>query len=287
MELILNSKFFDDLPAEALGRKAKALGYTGLDLCVRPGHPVHLDNVAVALPQAARIWQDQGVSVPLVSAPVHFNNPDVPAAEALYAACAAASVPRIKIGYWYFTPGDDYWDVLQKARDSLAGFARLSEKYQIQTCCHIHSGLCIGSNCAGLMQLLQGFDPVLVGAYPDFGHMALDGEDMAMGLAMIRSYLCCVGIKDAFHAPQKEGSVPPYVPIFTSMGNGSVDWRRAIGLLAEMGYAGPLAVHTEYQFGEHIIRQVGYALEKPPSLEENARQDAAFLKAILEDLTKE
>ena len=287
MELILNSKFFEDLSVDALGEKVLALGYSGLDLCVRPGHPVHLDNVATALPQAARIWQEQGVSLPLVSAPVRFNNPHVAAAEALYAACAAAGVPRIKIGYWYFAPGDDYWAVLQKARESLAGFARLSEKYQVQTCYHTHSGLCIGSNCAGLMQLLQGFDAVQVGAYIDFGHMALDGEDMAMGLAMIRSYLSCVGIKDAFHAPQAEGIEPPYVPMFTTMGKGSVDWRRAIGLLAEMGYEGPLAVHTEYQFGESIIRQVGYALEKPTSLEENAYQDAVFLTSILENLTKE
>ena len=287
MEIILNSKFFEALAADALGEKARALGYTGLDLCVRPGHPVNPDNVTNTLPVAARVWQDQGISVPLVSAPVDFNNPKAAAAEALYAACAAASIPRIKIGYWYFAPGDNYWDVLQRARDDLAGFAELSKEYQVQTCCHTHSGACIGSNCAGLMHLIEGFAAQEVGAYPDFGHMALDGEDLAMGLSMIRSHLSCVGIKDAFHAPQAEGSEPPFIPMLTATGKGSVDWQRALRLLRAMAYSGPLAVHTEYQFEERIIRQVGYALEKPAGLEENAQQDALFLTAILEKLTKE
>ena len=126
-------------------------------------------------------------------------------------------------------------------------------------------------------------DPRLVGVYPDFGHMNLDGEDMAMGLAMIRDYLVMVGIKDSFHAPNTDGE-PPYVPMFTSMGAGSVDWRRALKLLVEMEYSGPLAVHTEYQFGEQIIRQVGYANSKPDNLEDLARRDGEYLRNLMGEL---
>ena len=47
----------------------------------------------------------------------------------------------------------------------------------------------LDQNCAGLMHLIKGFDPQHIGAYPDPGHLALDGEDWAMGLAMIGDYL--------------------------------------------------------------------------------------------------
>ena len=48
MEIVLNSKFFTELSVEQLGEKAIELGYDGVDICVRPGHPIHVDNVTEA-----------------------------------------------------------------------------------------------------------------------------------------------------------------------------------------------------------------------------------------------
>ena len=283
MKLLLNSKFFEDLSPRELGEKILDLGYDGIDICVRPGHPVNLDNVHQALPEANRIWQDQGLVCSLATAPVSLIDPTDPAADRLYAACAEAGIGQVKIGYFRFVDGGDYWQLLSEARHGLEGFAKLSARHGVLTCYHTHSGQCIGSNCAGVMHLVRDFDPQHVGVYPDFGHMILDGEDMAMGLAMIRDYLVMVGIKDSFHAPNTDGA-PPYVPMFTSMGAGSVDWRRALKLLVEMEYSGPLAVHTEYQFGEQIIRQVGYANSKPDNLEDLARRDGEYLRNLMGEL---
>ena len=280
MEIILNSKFFAELSPAQLGEKTKSFGYDGVDVCVRPGHPVHFGNVATALPEAVAVWRDQGVSCPMVSAPVDFTDPHSADAQALYAACAAAGVPMAKTGYWRFSDGDDYWEVLERARRDLAEFARLGEAHGVKTCCHMHSGQCIGSNCAGLMHLIQGFDARYVGAYADFGHMALDGEDIAMGLSMIRDYLCVVGMKDGFQA-HRPGDEPPYGPKFGKLGAGSVDWRRALKTLAAMDFDGPMSVHTEYEFDEAIIRLVGYADAKPPDLETVPREDAAYLRRLL------
>ena len=278
MDIILNSKFFAELNPTGLAAKVSDLGYDGVDLCIRPGHPVDPENVDSALVPAVAELEEAGLQCPLVSAPVNFNDPRDPVAERLFAACAAAGVPRIKIGYWYYGEGEDYWAVLARAREGLAGFAELSRRYGVQTCCHTHSGACLGSNCAGLMQLIADFAPDEVGAYLDFGHMALDGEDLAMGLGMLKGRLSIVAAKDATHV-EREGE-PPRGPIFTHVGAGSVDWRRSLRLLAAMEYAGPIAVHTEYSFAEAIIRQVGYADSKPPDLEHLARQDAAQLRRL-------
>lgn len=284
MQFVLNSKFFQELSVQELGEKMIELGYDGIDICVRPGHPVNLENVEQVLPKAYRIWQDQGLICPLATAPVNFNDPAAPEVERLYAACSASGIPCIKLGYWMFNEGDDYWQVLDRARESLEAFARLSDRYRVKSCCHTHSGPCIGSNCAGLMHLVKGFEPERVGAYPDFGHLTFDGEDLAMGLAMIREYLTIVGVKDGFHMPQPQGSEPPHIPMFTNLGAGSVDWHRALTLLSGMGFEGALVVHTEYHFGESIIRQVGYADEKPANLEEMARQDATYLRRLLREV---
>ena len=280
MQIVLNSKFFSGLPVPGLGAKALELGYDGIDVCVRPGHPVHPDNAAAELPKAVAAWARQGLSCPLATAATDFVDPAAPGAESLYAACAEAGVPRLKIGFWRFAQGEDYWQAVDAARRDLEGFARLGEKHGVQTCYQVHSGACLGSNCAGLMHLIRGADPGLVGAYPDLGHLALDGEDWEMGLAMVRPYLSVVGVKDALyrHEPERR---PPWNPCFVKVGEGCVDWDRCLDILSGFGFEGPLTVHTEYRFDEAIIRQVGWAESEPPNLEEWARADAAYLRRAL------
>ena len=278
---------FADLSVDQLGEKAIELGYDGIDICLRPGHPVHAGNATEALPEAIKIWHAQGLVCPLATAPVTMIDPGAPEVETLYAACAEAGIPRLKIGFWRFSDGDDYWKVVDSARAGLQGFVRFSEKYGVQTCYQIHSGPCIGSNSAGLMHLIKGFDPEHIGAYPDFGHLVLDGEDIDMALAMIRDYLSIVGIKDALYAPQAAGRTPPYTPTFVKVGEGCVDWERCLRALRKVGFGGALTVHTEYKFDESIIRQIGYAESTPPNLEQWAKEDAAYLRRTVSELENE
>ena len=280
MQIVLNSKFFRTLGVGDLAAKAQELGFDGVDVTVRSGHPVNLENVATALPEAVALWKKQGLVCPLATAPVTLVDPDAPEVEPLYAGCRAAGVPRVKIGFFPFKPGEDYWALVDAARRALEGFARVGEKHGVQTVYQVHSGPVLGSNCAGLMHLLRGLEPRWVGAYPDFGHMVLDGEDYPMGLAMVREYLSIVAVKDAYHAPQPAGREPPFVPRFVKLGSGAVNWRRALGALKALGFDGAISVHTEYEFDEPIIRRVGYADATPPNLEEWARADAEYLRRM-------
>jgi sugar phosphate isomerase/epimerase len=283
MQIVLNSKMFSELSAGSLGEKALELGYDGIDVCIRPGHPVHPGNAPDALPDAVKTWQEQGLVCPMATAPTGMIDPGASDVEGMYAACAEAGVPRLKIGFWKFREGGDYWKVVDSARADLEGFVKYSEKYGVQTCYQIHSGPNIGSNSAGLMHLIKGFDPEHVGAYPDFGHLMLDGEDIDMALAMIREHLSIVGIKDALYAPQP-GQSPPYIPTWVNVGTGCVNWQRCLRALRGVGFDGAMTVHTEYSFDESIMRQVGYAETIPPNLDMWAKEDAVYLRRTLQEL---
>ena len=76
-EIILNSKFFGSLSVEDLGRKVIDLGYDGVDVNVREGHPVNPGNAIVALKEAVARWKDMGLTCPLATAPVEFGGPKV------------------------------------------------------------------------------------------------------------------------------------------------------------------------------------------------------------------
>ncbi|MEC7866693.1 MAG: sugar phosphate isomerase/epimerase [Candidatus Poribacteria bacterium] len=283
MEIVLNSKFFAPLSIEQLGEKAIGLGYDGIDICIRPGHPIQIDNAAKLLPQAMRVWEKQGLVCPLATAAVDINQPTQEVRN-LYAACAEVGIPRLKIGFWRYKTDDDYWRVVEAARNDLAGFVRFSQQYEVQTCYQIHSGSCIGSNCAGLMHLIKDFDPQYIGAYPDLGHLALDGEDWDMGFSMIKDYISVVGIKDALYLRQPEGQTPSYIPCFVKVGEGCINWHHSLRKLLKHNFDGPLTVHTEYKFDESIIRQVGYADTSPPNLEQWAKEDVTYLRQILSEM---
>lgn len=282
MDIILNSKFFGALSVEQLGIKVLDLGYDGLDINIRPNHPVNPSNALETLDKAVKLWSEIGVSCPMATAPIDMVDPERPDAKLIYEACRKAGVPRLKIGFWGFSPGDNYWNSIDKARFALERFERLSDDTGVQTCYQIHSGPNLGSNCAGLSHLIRGFDPRLIGAYPDVGHIALDGEDWAMGFSMINEYISVLGAKDVRHAPASVEQSPPYVPKFVKLGSGSIDWDRCLGALVRLGFDGPISVHTEYEFDETIIRRVGYADHSPPNLEKWAQQDAIFLKSAID-----
>ena len=246
MHIVLNSKFFNYLSVENLGETTENLGYDGLDICLRPNHPIDPNTARTELP-STRIWEQQGLIYPLATAPADLNQPD-DRAESLFAACAESGIPRLKIGFWRFESNDDYWQLFDRARKALDGFIALSRRYQVQTCYQAHSGSCLGSNISGLMYLLKEFDPQEVGAYPDLGHLELDGEDWPMGLSMMGNCLTVVGIKDVCYSQRLENSASICLPSFVKVGVGIVDWENRLVDLHKSNFNGPLTVHTEYQY---------------------------------------
>ena len=247
MQIVLNSKFFNHLSVENLGETTKNLGYDGLGVCLRLNHPIDPNTALTELPSTTRVWEQQGLIYPLATAPADLNQPDA-RAESLFAACAESGIPRLKIGFWRFESNDDYWQLFDRARKALDGFTALSRRYQVQTCYQAHSGPCLGSNISGLMYLLKEFDPQEVGAYPDLGHLELDGEDWPMGLSMMGNCLTVVGIKDVCYSQRLENSASICLSSFVKVGAGIVDWENRLADLHKSNFNGPLKVHTEYQY---------------------------------------
>ena len=61
MQILLNSKFFNHLSVENLGKTTKNLGYDGLDICLRLNHPIDPNTALTELPSTTRVWEQQGL----------------------------------------------------------------------------------------------------------------------------------------------------------------------------------------------------------------------------------
>jgi L-ribulose-5-phosphate 3-epimerase len=263
MKYVYFTKSLKPLDLKGLIAFCKEAGLDGLDLAVRSGYPVNPDNMAKALPEAAKMLAGEGLTIGLVTADTGLNDPASKTAKALFEASAAAGVPAIKIGYFAYKT--DFDANLKDARTKLAGFAKLAEDHKVRACVHTHSGNNIPNNCATMRMLLQDLDAHHVGAFVDTGHTAVNGGPFRMELDMVHSYLSLIAIKDIVWDKGAKNWTYRVAPA----GEGIVHWGDVAQAIKENKFNGTISLHGEYDTKDQAER-----LQK-------AKDELAFLKKLL------
>ena len=119
MQKIMFTKHLEGLNIPQVIDAIKSVGIDGADLCVRPGYPVNPENANTALPEAAKQFASHGLSIPLITTPGNFLDPDHDETKRVYAACQEAGVENIKIGYWQWNLDDgDYWTKVDLSKET-------------------------------------------------------------------------------------------------------------------------------------------------------------------------
>jgi len=226
MKYIMFTKHLQGLDVTGIIEALHSAGVEGADLCVRPGYPVNPDNAAKELSAAAKQFADEGLSIPLVTTPGDFLDPERADIQRVYSACGEAGVANIKLGYWRWTAEEGgYWSEVDRIRKLLDGFQTLSEKSGVRTCIHNHSGSSMGLNSSSVMNLVKGFDSRYVGVFADAGHLSIVGEPIDMALDIVKDYLAVMAFKDMMRLPGIRGSN------VVQMGKGFVDWETTLRTL--------------------------------------------------------
>lgn len=272
LQYIMFTKHLEGYDLPQIISALKEAGVSGADLCTRPGYPVNPENVSTALPAAAKQFADEGLSIPLVTTPGDFTTPDVEYADALYAGCAEAGVKHIKLGYWHFKPGMDYWQELDTVRGHLDGFQKLSEKHGVQTVVHNHSGLSMGLNSTAAMNVVKGFDPEHVGVFTDPGHLSVCGEPIQMALSIVSGYVSVLAFKDLIREQRERNGKVSWGTKVVPLGTGFGDFPALLQTLNDMNFSGPISFHSEYSG------------EPPERVVQLAANDVKFINGLIENL---
>lgn len=268
-KLIVFSKHFKEMSPPQLVETAHALGCDGYDLCVRPGYPVNPDNAADKLVETAELFRRNGLDIPMVTGNFDLLWPDHPTAEPILAAMNAADVRLIKLGYYRFDPVEaDYWAEVDRIRSGFDRWQELARKYDVTVCYHTHSNRCMGLNCGMLAHLIHGFDPRRIGAYLDAGHLLREGEEFAVGAAIVGEHLRIVAVKDVLLSRADKNGHGSTSSFMALAGQGMVDWTAVFETLVRIGFDGPVSVHCEFAADE---------AEFLPS----AQREVAFFRRLL------
>lgn len=275
MQIVMFSKHLQELSVVDAGRQAKQLGFSGLDLTVRPGGHIEPSRAAAELPAAVRELKAAGVAAPMVSTGITTADD---AADRLIGVIADQGIRELKLGYWPYRPFGGLRGQLDQARRNLEGLEALARKRQVRVSVHIHSGNYISAEGALLAELLKDRDPHHAGAYIDPGHMFIEGAlgGWMQGLDLLRSYLSLVAVKSfvfiSEDLPQGEKS---WRPVVAPLKEGIVRWREVWPLLKQSGWDGVVTFHSEYQ-GRGSWRDLDL-----PQLIEQTRSDLEYSLPII------
>lgn len=265
MKLIFFSKMLQEQTLPQLIQTAHDWQLDGYDLCVRPGFPVHPDNVGEALPEAARLMRSEGLDIPMITGHFDLLSPDHPTARPLLQAMQQADIHFLKLGYFSYKPWDmDYRQALVQAKKTLEAWEPLARAHDVRICYHSHSRQNIGLNGAALAHLFDGLDPACFGIYLDPAHLLIEGEDIATAIGMVKPWLALVALKDVALNRNVCANHGQTKPVWTRAGEGMVDWTYTFNCLKQAGFDGPCSVHCEFKatipdnFPQNAAREIDF-----------------------------
>lgn len=275
MKFVLFTDNLADLGIRDACRAAKAAGFDGLDLTVRPRGHVLPENVNPGLDQAFQIAAEERVEIPMIS--TFITEADAPHTREIIVE-AHNHIRTVKLGTWRYTPFGSLTKQLDEARRKLDAIIQVTRRYSILPCLHAHSGPIL-SNGPLLYHLLKDFSPEDVGAYVDPMHMTLEGglSGWEMVLDLVAPWVALVGVKNFIFQPRDRDAngQQRFDWKFAPLADGMAPLPEFFKRLKQLRYDGTVSLHSEYK-GRSSFRQL-----TTPELLEQSATDLRYLKSVL------
>jgi sugar phosphate isomerase/epimerase len=250
------TKPWKTLPIPELADLVRSMGFTGIELPVRPGYQVEPETAGKLLPVAAKQMAAAGVKICSVA-----GNTDA----ATILACAEAGVPVIRT-MARIPDGMNYLEAEAAFQREYDGLVPLLDKHHVTIGVQNHFGKFV-PNAHALRQLIGKYEARHVAAVWDAAHEALCGTLPEYALDVLWSHLCMVNLKNAF--PRRtngpEAEVASWEYYWTSGRHGLASWPTVANELKKRGYRGVICLTAEYHMGD---------------AERLARADMAFARSL-------
>ncbi len=239
------SKHLQFLDYDAMAETAASIGFDGVDLTVRPGGHVLPENAARDLPRAVAAVRRAGLEAPMMTTAIAYV--DDPHAETVLRTAADLGIRYYRMNWVPYDAAADVLATLEAYRPHLERLAQLNEALGLHGAYQNHAGLWVGAPLWDLQLLLEGLDPEHTGSQYDIRHATVEGANTwPLGLKLLAPYIRTTVIKDFKWAERGGDWVVENVPL----GEGMVDFEAYFDLVRQLGIAGPISLHLEYELPE-------------------------------------
>jgi sugar phosphate isomerase/epimerase len=238
------SKNLQWLDYEGMASTAKAIGFEGIDLTVRPGGHVLPERVLTDLPKAVAAIRKKGLEVYSVTTAI--TEATEPHAESTVSMLRDLGISYYRLNWFNYDQIASMDENLSRMKKRMEKLALMNEQYGVHGAYQNHAGTSFGASIWDLWQVLKDLDPQFIGCQFDVRHAVVEGANSWINdFKIIQPYIKMINMKDFIWSKKGEKWEAESVPL----GEGMVDFSKYFELLRLYDFKGSICMHYEYPLG--------------------------------------
>ncbi len=252
------SKHLQWLGYSDMARLASEIGFTGIDLTVRPGGHVLPERVKQDLPVAVEQIRAQGMEVPMITTGI--TDPNDPLTRDILETAGKLDIGLYRTGWFKYQKGVPVENILAQSRMQMSGLQQINQANNIAASYQNHAGLYVGSSGWDLLKMIEGLDPRWTGVQFDIRHAMVEGPNTwPVFLEILSPYINSFDIKDYTWTGEGDKEV-----LNVPLGEGLVPFLAYFDELKRLGLTGDFSIHYEYPLGgaEHGASELSISREE-------------------------
>lgn len=238
------SKHLHWLGYEAMAEKVATLGFTGVDLTVRPGGHVEPARVRADLPKAVAVLKKAGLQVETITTAI--ESVDSPFAKDIIKTASELDISYYRLGWIKYDVNKPIEQDLKRIQKQLKALADLNRQCNIRGAYQNHAGKSFGASIWDMWMIFKELDSQYIGSQYDLRHAMVEGlHTWENGFDLIAPFVNTLTVKDFHFKNQADGEPVENVPL----GSGIVKWEAFFKKLQEKKIKVPITLHCEYPLG--------------------------------------
>jgi sugar phosphate isomerase/epimerase len=238
------SKHLQFLDYKATGSIVAEMGFSGVDLTVRPKGHVLPETVTTDLPKAIAAIKAGGSNCEMITTVIEsvYNPLDV----AILNAASKSGIKYYRPGWLKYPENLSIEEGITQYKQQIKELSELNKKLGLIGCYQNHAGTYVGASIWEIKQILETAEQDYFGAEYDVRHNVVEGANSWVnGLKLIKDNIKTIVLKD-FKWGVVDGK---WEPINVPIGEGMVDFKKYFRLLKDYNINVPVSLHMEYPLG--------------------------------------
>ncbi|WP_166963848.1 sugar phosphate isomerase/epimerase family protein [Yeosuana marina] len=244
LSISIFSKHLQFLDYQNLGEMAAEMGFSGVDLTVRPKGHVLPENVKTDLPKAIEAIRKSGSNCKMITTSIESvnNTLDVD----ILKSASLANVNFYRTNWFKYKEGLPMEYSLLIFQEEVKKLSELNKKLGIIGCYQNHAGTNIGASFWEIKKILETANPEYFGVQYDIRHAMVEGgNSWVNGLKLLNQNIKVIVLKD-FKWEIVNGK---WQLVNVPIGQGMVDFISYFKLLKKYKLKPPVSLHLEYDLG--------------------------------------
>lgn len=237
-------KHLQFLDYKTTGEMAAEMGFSGVDLTVRPKGHVLPELVKTDLPKAIADIKFGGSHCEMITTSIENVNNQLDVD--IIKTAAQHGVKYYRTNWFEYHQDKSLEESIEIYKNQIKDLSYLSKEYNITGCYQNHAGTKVGASFWEIKAILESADSQYFGTQYDIRHaMAEGGHSWVNGLNLLQKHIKVIVLKDfkwgKINGKWKAVNVP--------IGEGMVDFDSYFKLLKKYKLKPPVSLHLEYDLG--------------------------------------